>query len=78
MSFDSFPNVTTFLDMIPCRVPQGLLCQQVLYYSDELMQKLLAGDHLEAGGEMEAEIRGCSIWAVEVWQYEGGTGWGEI
>ena len=44
----------------------------VLEYSDELMTKLRAGEHLEAGGEKEAEIRGCSIWAVEV------CGWGRV
>jgi hypothetical protein len=35
-------------------------------YSAELMATLKAGEHLEAGGEREMEIRGCSIWAVEV------------
>ena len=48
------------------RVPQSLLYFQVLQYSEELMQRLREGEHLEAGGEAEAEIRGCSIWAVEV------------
>lgn len=49
-----------------CRVPQGLLQLQVLDYSAELMAALRAGEHLDPGGEWEAEIRGCSIWAVEV------------
>lgn len=61
-----------FTSMCPTpRVPQCLLYLQVLEYSPELKEKLLAGEHLEPGGEMEAEIRGCSIWAVEVsvsWQ----------
>lgn len=36
------------------------------------MGALRAGEHLEAGGEREMEIRGCSIWAVEVREYVGG------
>ena len=38
----------------------------VLAYDSELLRRLKAGDHLTAGEEEEAEIRGCSIWAVEV------------
>ena len=48
------------------RVPQCLQSFQVLEYSDELMTMLRSGQHLEAGGDMETEIRGSSIWAVEV------------
>lgn len=56
------------------RVPQGLLYLGVLEYSRELLNSLRVGQHLEAGGEWEAEIRGCSIWAVEVRE----KGWGIV
>ncbi len=51
---------------LPPRVPQSLLYMGVLTYDSELLRRLRAGDHLAAGGEKEAEIRGCSIWAIEV------------
>lgn len=61
--FNDITSLTMFADY---RVPQGLLYLEVLEYSKELMNTLRAGQHLEAGGEWEAEIRGCSIWAVEL------------
>ncbi len=51
---------------ICCRVPQCLLYLGVLEYSDELMGKLRRWEHLEPGSPDEVEIRGCSVWAVEV------------
>ena len=30
------------------------------------MEKLKSGVHLNPGSEEEVEIRGCSVWAVEV------------
>ena len=48
------------------RVPQCLLFLGILEYSQELLKTLEARTHLEAGGEREVEIRGCSIWAIEV------------
>lgn len=59
----SIPNSLSFL---PHRVPQGLLYLDVLQYSDELMGRLVRGEHVEVGSSEEVEIRGCSIWAVEV------------
>ena len=49
------------------RVPQSLLYLGVLRYEDNLMTQLKEGIHVEAGSEQESEIRGCSIWAVEVY-----------
>ncbi len=54
------------MHMHTCRVPQSLLSLGVLTYTPELLQQLRKGSHLTAGGEEETEIRGCSIWAVEV------------
>jgi len=48
------------------RVPQGLVHLGVLCYSDDLMQLLRKNSHLESGSRLEAEIRGASIWAVEL------------
>ena len=48
------------------RVPQTLLYLEILSYEPALMEKLKGGVHLESGGQEEVEIRGCSIWAVEV------------
>ena len=48
------------------RVSQCLLFLGVVRYSQDLLQTLATGDLLPVGGERELEIRGCSIWAVEV------------
>lgn len=38
---------------------------KLLEYSPEVLQRLEAGELLLPGNELEAEIRGCSIHAVE-------------
>ncbi|EDV22129.1 uncharacterized protein TRIADDRAFT_29087 [Trichoplax adhaerens] len=43
-----------------------LAFMNVLTYSDSLMQHLKDGTEIKAGDVMELEIRGSSIWAVEV------------
>ena len=48
------------------RVPQTLLYLDILIYDPPLLEKLKRGVHLESGSHEEVEIRGCSIWAVEV------------
>ena len=48
------------------RVPQTLLYLDILVYEPPLLEKLKGGVHLESGSHEEVEIRGCSIWAVEV------------
>ena len=48
------------------RVPQTLLYLNILTYEPTLMEKLKAGTHISPGSQEEVEIRGCSIWAVEV------------
>jgi hypothetical protein len=52
------------------RVPQALLALDLLTYSDELMQYLQKDGRLEPGEEREVEIRGCSIWSVELLRKE--------
>ena len=48
------------------RVPQCLQYLGVLVYGEGLLKRLREGRHLEPGCPEEAEIRGSSIWAVEV------------
>ncbi|XP_041855079.1 queuosine salvage protein isoform X2 [Melanotaenia boesemani] len=55
--------LTMFADY---RVPQALVYLGVLRYSDALMQALKNGELLCSGNRREVEIRGCSIWSVEL------------
>ncbi|XP_053277666.1 queuosine salvage protein [Pleuronectes platessa] len=55
--------LTMFADY---RVPQALVYLGVLRYSDTLMQILKKGELLCSGDRREVEIRGCSIWSVEL------------
>ncbi|XP_038161606.1 queuosine salvage protein [Cyprinodon tularosa] len=55
--------LTMFADY---RVPQALVYLGVLRYSDALMQALKNGELLPSGDRREVEIRGCSIWSVEL------------
>ncbi|XP_008334899.1 queuosine 5'-phosphate N-glycosylase/hydrolase [Cynoglossus semilaevis] len=55
--------LTMFADY---RVPQALVYLGVLRYSDTLMQTLKKGELLCSGDRREVEIRGCSIWSVEL------------
>uniref|UniRef100_A0A3Q2UQ55 Queuosine 5'-phosphate N-glycosylase/hydrolase n=1 Tax=Fundulus heteroclitus TaxID=8078 RepID=A0A3Q2UQ55_FUNHE len=55
--------LTMFADY---RVPQALVYLGVLQYSDALMQALKNGELLLSGDPREVEIRGCSIWSVEL------------
>ncbi|XP_018334182.1 queuosine salvage protein [Agrilus planipennis] len=62
-SFRDIDELTMFADY---RVPQVLVLFGVLSYSPELMDILKKEDVLKYGSEMEVEIRGCSIHAVEL------------
>ncbi|XP_059194176.1 queuosine salvage protein isoform X2 [Centropristis striata] len=55
--------LTMFADY---RVPQALVYLGALRYSDALMQALKNGELLSSGDRREVEIRGCSIWSVEL------------
>ena len=61
-----FTSLLSHIAPISHRVPQCLQYFGVLHYSDKLMSKLRDGVHLPQGSPEEVEIRGCSIWAVEV------------
>ncbi|XP_074526552.1 queuosine 5'-phosphate N-glycosylase/hydrolase [Halichoeres trimaculatus] len=55
--------LTMFADY---RVPQALVYLGALRYSDTLMLALKNGELLSSGDRREVEIRGCSIWSVEL------------
>nr|XP_020458021.1 UPF0553 protein C9orf64 homolog isoform X2 [Monopterus albus] len=56
-----------WLTMFPdYRVPQTLVYLGALRYSDTLMQTLKNGELLCSGDRREVEIRGCSVWVVEL------------
>ncbi|KAM5153145.1 queuosine 5'-phosphate N-glycosylase/hydrolase-like [Mantella aurantiaca] len=61
--FNDIEKITMFADY---RVPQALVHFGVLKYSDSLLQKLKEGWLFQNGDREEMEIRGCSIWAVEL------------
>ncbi|XP_041457942.1 queuosine salvage protein-like isoform X2 [Lytechinus variegatus] len=62
--FTDIDTLTMFADY---RVPQGLNYFGVLSYSDALKKRLVNETKLFTPGErLEVEIRGCSIWAVEL------------
>ncbi|XP_076010469.1 queuosine 5'-phosphate N-glycosylase/hydrolase [Genypterus blacodes] len=56
-------RLTMFADY---RVPQALVYLGVLRYSDTLMQALENGELMMSGERREVEIRGCSVWSVEL------------
>lgn len=61
--FEDISSITMFADY---RLPQILVYLGALKYSDELLKKLLKGEMLLNGDKQEVEIRGCSIWCVEL------------
>lgn len=60
--FNDIDTITMFADY---RVPQVLVHFGVLRYSESLYNRLLSDEPLQNGCKEEAEIRGCSIEAVE-------------
>ncbi|XP_067935873.1 queuosine 5'-phosphate N-glycosylase/hydrolase-like [Watersipora subatra] len=62
-NFSDIDSITMFADY---RIPQTLVYFGVMRYENELLE-LLEADHLfENGDLMEMEIRGVSVWAVEL------------
>ena len=67
-SFGAFEDIDAITMFADYRVPQSLLYVGALQYDDTLMERLVAGEEMTPGEEAEVEIRGCSIWAVELLQ----------
>ncbi|KAI9245972.1 hypothetical protein BY458DRAFT_484773 [Sporodiniella umbellata] len=61
--FDDIDSVTMFADY---RVPQALYQLGLLSYSPKLIERLERRENFPSGSEDEIEIRGNSIWAVEL------------
>ncbi|KAM7241302.1 hypothetical protein CapIbe_007874 [Capra ibex] len=61
--FKDISSITMFADY---RLPQVLVYLGALKYSNELLEKLLKGEMLFYGNRQEVEIRGCSVWCVEL------------
>src|SRR4051794_16723111 len=60
--FADVDRLTIFADNL---VPHVLRLDRVLVYSDELAAKIDAGEPLEAGSDMERELRACAVHACE-------------
>lgn len=61
--FHDIDSITMFADY---RIPQALVHFNAMEYSEKLMEYLNKGQLMETGDRYEVEIRGCSIWAVEL------------
>ena len=71
--FADIDKLTMFADY---RIPQILHSLGCLRYSPSLISLLNSGVHLESGGRLEVEIRGCSIWCIELLRREIKREWG--
>lgn len=79
-SFGEFADIDTALTMFAdYRIPQMLQRFGVLRYSPRLESKIRRKEVFESGEAMEVEVRGCSVWAVELLRREivrkGGQTW---
>lgn len=62
-SFSDIDSLTMFADY---RIPQMLQSLNCLWYSPRLESMISRKQMLKSGGDLEVEIRGCSIWCVEL------------
>jgi Potential Queuosine, Q, salvage protein family len=72
-AFDDIDTLTMFADY---RVPQMLHTLGCLWYSPRLESRIKRKDELRSGEDVEIEIRGCSIWCVELIRREIGRRFG--
>jgi hypothetical protein len=75
-SYGNFKDIDKLSMFADYRVPQILHSLGCLRYSPSLINLLNSGTTLEAGGRLEIEIRGCSIWCVELLRRELRREWG--
>ncbi|XP_072372774.1 queuosine 5'-phosphate N-glycosylase/hydrolase isoform X2 [Scyliorhinus torazame] len=61
--FHDMTSLTMFADY---RIPQALVYLGAMKYSEKLMKKLKQGTLFQSGDCQEVEIRGCSIWCIEL------------
>lgn len=65
-SYGEFYDIDTLTMFADYRVPQMLQRLGCLWYSPRLESKIKRKELLPNGGQLEVEIRGCSIWCVEL------------
>jgi len=75
-SYGYFTDIDKLSMFADYRVPQILHSLGCLRYSPALISLLNSGTHLEAGSRLEVEIRGCSIWCIELLRREIRREWG--
>src|SRR5271169_1269128 len=75
-SYGHFTDIDKLSMFADYRVPQILHLLGCLRYSPSLISLLNSGVHLDSGGRLEVEIRGCSIWCVELLRREIRREWG--
>ncbi|KAF2832764.1 hypothetical protein CC86DRAFT_364805 [Ophiobolus disseminans] len=66
-AFTDIDKITMFADY---RIPQMLHSQGVIWYCPPLENKIRRLEPIESGHSWEMQIRGCSIWAVELLRRE--------
>lgn len=65
-SYGEFHDIDTITMFADYRIPQALVQFNAMEYSDKLITFLNKGQLMNTGDRYEVEIRGCSIWAVEL------------
>nr|XP_033799368.1 queuosine salvage protein-like [Geotrypetes seraphini] len=61
-----FHDISTMTMFADYRIPQALVQFGAMRYSEELMKKLKEGEMFQYRDKQEMEIRGCSIWCIEL------------
>jgi Potential Queuosine, Q, salvage protein family len=75
-SYGHFTDIDKLSMFADYRVPQILHQLGCLRYSPSLVNLLNSGGDVKAGERLEVEIRGCSIWCVELLRRELRHEWG--
>lgn len=65
-SYGEFHDIDTITMFADYRIPQVLLYFGALEYSEELKEYLKKDHMMKTGDRYELEIRGCSIWVIEL------------
>lgn len=69
-SYGAFSDIDTLTMFADYRIPQMLQSLNCLWYSPRLESRIARNEMLGSGDELEVEIRGCSIWCVELLRRE--------
>lgn len=69
-SFGTFTDIHTLTMFADYRVPQMLHSLGCLWYSPRLEGRIKRKEEIQSGETVELEVRGCSIWCVELLRRE--------